>query len=358
MTSLPSIREMFSREQSFRGAEIELARRASRVGWPLGLAVAYALLPLYPPTAHGATVGWLIVGFTSLVNAAWLYYLWHHSEQIGFDTLIVMAYQSIFNLALFQWLAGGTPAPYHELYPFIICQAAAVHPPRRYYPFVATLATLAIVPELGHREHLGEVVTEIVLWFGASVLLSTVMWKIRQQRADLEDGAERASELARVDPLTGLGNRRAFEEVLATELARARGQGVELSLLICDLDRFKEINDRHGHLAGDDCLRQVATALREQLRLTDTCFRWGGDEFAVLLPATGDELAAEVGARLEQYVPQTCNRPDGEPLKLTSGHAVLAEGMSGEELLGAADAALRERKQQRQRSASTFTTAS
>jgi diguanylate cyclase (GGDEF)-like protein len=141
-------------------------------------------------------------------------------------------------------------------------------------------------------------------------------------------------------------------------MARAERHGDELALLICDLDSFKQINDRHGHLAGDDCLRQTAAALRDQLRLTDTCFRWGGDEFAVLLPATGDELAAEVGVRLEQHVPQTCNRPDGSPLRITSGHAVLAEGMSGEELLGAADAALRERKQQRQRSASTFTTAS
>jgi diguanylate cyclase (GGDEF)-like protein len=300
----------------------------------------------------------VVVGATAAFNSGWIYYVLRHNERIGFDTLLVMSYQAVLNVALVQWLAGGMPAPYHELYPFIICQAAAVHPPRRYYPFVATLATLAIVPELGHREHLGEVVTEIVLWFGASVLLSTVMWKIRQQRADLQSGAALASELARVDPLTGLGNRRAFEEVLATELARARRQGVELSLLICDLDRFKEINDRHGHLAGDDCLRQVATALREQLRLTDTCFRWGGDEFAVLLPATGDELAMEVAARVEQHVASVCTRPDGNPLGITSGHGVLRLGMSGDQLLAAADTALRLLKAERQPSARARTTAS
>jgi diguanylate cyclase (GGDEF)-like protein len=349
---------MFSRERSFRGANIDLARKVSKVGWPLGIAIGYALLPFYPPTAHGAEVGWLVIGATTPLNAVWIYYVLRHNDRFGFDTLLAMTYLSALNVALVQWLAGGMPAPYHELYPFIICQAATAHPPRRFYPFMAAIAVVAVVPELGNAAELGDVVTELVLWLGASVMLSVTMWKIRQHRADLQDGAERASELARVDPLTGLGNRRAFEEALSMELARAQRQGTELALLVCDLDSFKQINDRYGHLSGDDCLRQTAAALRDQLRQTDTCFRWGGDEFAVLLPATGDELAAEVAARLDEHVPQTCTRPDGEPLRITSGHALLADGMSGEELLGAADAALRERKAQPQRSASTFTTAS
>src|SRR5204862_6949646 len=95
----------------------------------------------------------------------------------------------------------------------------------------------------------------------------------------------RANALARVDPLTGLGNRRAFEESMATEIARSRRHESPLSLLICDLDQFKKINDAYGHLAGDNCLRQVADALRNELRGADVCFRWGGDEFVVVLPA-------------------------------------------------------------------------
>ena len=348
---------MFSRELSFRGANLELARKASRIGWPLGILIGYSLLPFYPPTAHGAAIGWLAVGASAAFNAAWVFYVLRHNEQITFDTLLVMSYQAVLNVALVQWLAGGLPAPYHELYPFIICQAALVHPPRRFLPFMVATAVLAIAPGTGRE--LGDLITEIVLWFGASLFMSATMWRVRQQRADLESGAEAASELARADPLTGLGNRRAFEETLASELARVRRHGGELALLVCDLDSFKQINDRHGHLAGDDCLRQAASALHDQLRLADRCFRWGGDEFAVLLPATGDALAAEVGARLELHVANVCRRPDGEPLRITTGHGVLSDGMTGDELLAAADGALRERKAAlRQPSASARTTAS
>jgi len=160
-----------------------------------------------------------------------------------------------------------------------------------------------------------------------------------------------------VDPLTGLGNRRAFEEAFLHETARIARDGGSLSLLLCDLDRFKQINDEHGHLAGDDCLRQVGRALRSEVRLAESCFRWGGDEFVVLV--NGDaETVREVGARLEEEVAATCRRPDGKPLRITTGPATLHDGMGGEELLARADTALRERKELRQRSASAFTTAS
>src|SRR5262249_46624662 len=141
-----------------------------------------------------------------------------------------------------------------------------------------------------------------------------------------------------------LGNRRAFEEALAKEIARTRRAGSELSLLVCDLDRFKAINDGHGHLAGDNCLRQVADALRVALRVADACFRWGGDEFVVLLPDTDEIGALQVVSRLELLVTSSCARPDETPLTVTCGHAELLEWMSGEDLVAAADQTLFARK--------------
>jgi diguanylate cyclase (GGDEF)-like protein len=241
----------------------------------------------------------------------------------------------------------------------MICAAAAVHPPRRFVPFAVVMCSAAVVPEIGRASggEVGDLVVEQVLWFGAALFILGLIWHLRQQRANLQSEHLEASELARVDSLTGLGNRRAFEETLARETARIARDSGTLSLLLCDLDRFKQINDEHGHLVGDHCLRQVGEALRTEVRLAESCFRWGGDEFVVLV--NGDEqTVVDVGGRLEAAVAGTCSRPDGQPLRITTGPATLREGMGGDELLARADAALRERKERRQRSASAVTTAS
>jgi diguanylate cyclase (GGDEF)-like protein len=265
-------------------------------------------------------------------------------ERVTRDTLLLTAYLGMLNVAGAQWLAGGLPAPYHELYPFMICTAAAVHTPARFVVFLAVLTGVAVLPELGHPG-IGDLAVELALWAMASVFILGVMWRIRQHRADTLENEARANELARVDPLTGLGNRRAFEESVATEIARARRGAAPLSLLICDLDSFKKINDEYGHLAGDNCLRQVADALRHELRGTDVCFRWGGDEFVVVLADTGELAALEVVARIEAAVAASCARPDESPLRVTCGHAVLLDWMSADDLVATADRALFERKQ-------------
>jgi diguanylate cyclase (GGDEF)-like protein len=276
-----------------------------------------------------------------------LYVLFKHSERMTYDTLLVTSYLGLCMVAMEQWLAGGVPAAYHELFPFMICGAAAVHPPRRFLPFMLFTSIVVIVPEIGRATpaQMGDLVTELVLWLGASVFVLIVMLRLRQNRAELQRGEAEAQELARVDSLTGLGNRRAFEETLVAELSRSARNGTPLSLLVCDLDAFKEINDLHGHLAGDECLRVVADTLCAELRLVDSAFRWGGDEFVLLLVDTPTDGAANLGERLEQIIQDACSRPDGTPLRVTTGHAQLHAGMTGEELLAAADLALRERKE-------------
>jgi diguanylate cyclase (GGDEF)-like protein len=314
------------------------------------VAVAYTLFPLYPPTQEIGTAGWLVAGVLVLPTIGWFYLLFKKGERVSFNTLLVTSYMGVAFVGIEQWLAGGVPAPYHELYPFMICGAAAVHPPRRFFPFMMVTAAVVIVPELGRATpaQIGDLVTELVLWLGASLLIVAVMWRLRQHRTELQEGEAEARELARVDPLTRLGNRRAFEEALNAEVARSVRAGAPLSLLLCDLDCFKEINDHHGHLAGDDCLGQAAAALRAELRLADSAYRWGGDEFVALLADTDARGAEDVAARIRRAVEQSCSRPDGSPISITSGWAELHENMTGQELLAAADLALRERKESRE----------
>jgi diguanylate cyclase (GGDEF)-like protein len=108
----------------------------------------------------------------------------------------------------------------------------------------------------------------------------------------------RIQELSITDDCTGLYNARHLFTVLAEELHRSERFGYEFSLLFLDLDHFKSVNDEYGHLIGSKLLGQVGQSLRENLRLVDAAFRYGGDEFAILLPQTGTDAALLVARRL------------------------------------------------------------
>jgi diguanylate cyclase (GGDEF)-like protein/PAS domain S-box-containing protein len=152
---------------------------------------------------------------------------------------------------------------------------------------------------------------------------------IAQEREDLIAEVE---SLARSDALTGLPNRRALDEVLPREMARALRAGSSLCLAIVDIDHFKSYNDTHGHLAGDAVLRDCAAAWDQELRGEDTILRYGGEEFLVVLPDCGPDDAAEIMERLRAATPdeQTCS----------AGLAVWKPGESIDELVGRADKAL------------------
>jgi len=121
---------------------------------------------------------------------------------------------------------------------------------------------------------------------------------------------EAASRESRCDALTGLANRRAFEERLPVELSRASRSARPVSLCLLDLDGFKRVNDRLGHQAGDEVLRSVARIL-ERSRMSDDCFRTGGDEFAILMPGTTAEEATIAAERVVAQV-RAAGLGDGE----------------------------------------------
>jgi diguanylate cyclase (GGDEF)-like protein len=156
--------------------------------------------------------------------------------------------------------------------------------------------------------------------------------------------------LARRDELTGVGNYRSLHERLGEEIARHRRHSREFALVLLDLDGFKEVNERFGHLEGDRLLAEIGVALSDEVRAEDSVFRQGGDEFAVIVPEAHAEEAEEVAARLRARV---CRRGFGtdvaRPVSAATGFAMFpADGASVEELLGFADgdlfAAKRERR--------------
>ena len=151
---------------------------------------------------------------------------------------------------------------------------------------------------------------------------------------------------AGTDALTGLYNRRLFEEYFDKEMSRARRSGAQLALMIADLHRFKEVNDRYGHPLGDEALKYVAAAARDTLRSSDFAFRVGGDEFAVLLPQCDGERCEALGGRLRnryEILVQALHL--AVPLTLDYGTAVFpSDGDGREALVRVADRRLYEMK--------------
>jgi diguanylate cyclase (GGDEF)-like protein len=145
---------------------------------------------------------------------------------------------------------------------------------------------------------------------------------------------------AHTDPLTGMLNRRGFEERFAVEIERSARTAEPFALLLGDLDHFKGLNDRFGHIAGDEALAAIGEALRDACRAIDTAARIGGEEFVLLMPATGVEDGFEAAERLRTSVCDL-NGPDGSPLTISFGvveHPV--HGQVWPELMRAADSAL------------------
>jgi diguanylate cyclase (GGDEF)-like protein len=134
------------------------------------------------------------------------------------------------------------------------------------------------------------------------------------QRARLFDRTER---LATTDGLTGLTNHRTFQERLETQLAQAQRYGKRVSLLLCDVDHFKSVNDTYGHPVGDEVLRGLARTLVKEARGTDVVARYGGEEFAIVMPETDPGGALVIAERIRDRVSRMVfDTPQG-PLRVT-----------------------------------------
>jgi len=167
--------------------------------------------------------------------------------------------------------------------------------------------------------------------------------ELKQRNKQLVDLTKRLEVMAITDPLTGIYNRRHFEEILKTEFVRATRYGHGLSCLMVDVDHFKRINDKYGHDTGDAVLKKVTELITSCLRKVDALARWGGEEFIVLLPETGVKGARSVAERILRCVSghRFKKLPDSETVTVSIGVSAI-DGKTGswEDLIKAADDAL------------------
>ena len=344
------IRELFrSRPDPYEGASLEASRRGVAAVLGLTSLLTLVFLPLEPVNEQIGWAGWPIAGALVGAGSAGTFLLLR--AEPSFDDLLGVACAGIAAIALLNWLAGGGSSAYEDLY-VLWLGAAAVQPPRRAFTVLAGMLVLLALPlayEGTDAEVVGDLVGEGLLLVVVGLMLITYLQFVRRERAGLQSGAEVARRLAGVDALTGLGNRRAFDEALTAEAARSARSGSPLSIGLLDVDGLKRINDRFGHLEGDRCLRDIARAAESSVRSSDRCFRWGGDEFVVMLPATDRPRAEEVLRRMTANVTASCETPDGNAVELTWATAELAVGAGPEEVLTAADVALLERKTEKRR---------
>ena len=266
-----------------------------------GFVLGGALTIVSPPTEAIGQAGWLVAASLAVPCFVMSFLLLRPGSTVGFDGMLVIVYAGIAGIATMEWLAGGHGTPYHWLYLSAAVFPPSIHPPRRAACIVAA-SSIAVALPLTYSTWSAMLVADIVLQISFIAILAyaamTIMDAMREHSFGLQRESEEARQLARLDPLTGLQNRRAFDERLAEEARQASGD-CPLSLMVLDLDDFKAINDEQGHQRGDLVLKEVAAALRSAVRSPDACFRWGGDEFAVILPGTSPEVAVRIAARVK-----------------------------------------------------------
>jgi diguanylate cyclase (GGDEF)-like protein len=344
------VRAMLERRADpYEGADLVTSRRVTAALLGLSSLLALVLLSFEAPDSEIGDAGWALALAIILSGLGGSVLVARRSA--SFDDLLVVACAGVVGVGLLNWLAGGGASAYAQLFVLWV-GAGAVHPPRRAFPYLAALLGVLWAPLLyggADADAATMLGAQSLLILAIGLVLISYLFYVRLQRTSLRAGAEVARRLARIDELTGLGNRRALDDALTGEAAGSARGGGPLSIGLVDLDGLKRINDRFGHLEGDRCLQQAAREMERSVRADDRCFRWGGDEFVVVLPGTRRDGAEQVLARTATDVGRICARGDEVGLTVSYGVAELTPGESAEELLAMADLALMEQKTEKRR---------
>jgi diguanylate cyclase (GGDEF)-like protein len=344
------------RPDPFAGGDIGNAQRLGGLFWILLVVLTVAMWALSPPTDAIGEAGW-IPGAAIVACLGGMALAMRRERLPDWNKLLGVAYLTVVGMGAMEWLAGGLGSPYERLLLLPMGFVAAIQPPRRIVAFLGFLGLAFATPFLydgWNADAANGVGATFVIWCGLALGVNVLMSGVRAQRlAHAQEEAEareeateameeatEAREEARVDALTGLHNRRAFDEMISVEVARARRLDFPLCMAMVDIENFKQINDTWSYAEGDRCLREVSAALRGTLREPDLCFRWGGDEFAIILGGTTAEEATQLGDRLRNEVGAACRRPDEDPIRILFAVAELRDGMPPEELVELAGLAL------------------
>jgi diguanylate cyclase (GGDEF)-like protein len=274
--------------------------------------------------------------------------LWSESTRLQwsarqfFEAVLLLASLSLMALLVFGGLLPGPMANYPLEFlctPFLLW-AAYRFGQREAATASVLLAWIALWGTLHGfgpfvRPDPNESLILLQTYMGVSAVMSLVLGAVVSER---EQAVELLRQLAVTDPLTGLANYRQFMDTLEAEIRRSDRTGRDFALLLFDLDKLKRINDRHGHVTGSRALCRLAAALRKSKRAIDTAARFGGDEFALILPEADEEAALHVAVRIAHEL-----ESDGEVPEVTCSVGVAVyprDGATCEALLASADVGL------------------
>jgi diguanylate cyclase (GGDEF)-like protein len=264
------------------------------------MTVAFAFLAL-PPDTHQTTDLFLAFGLTAFVTVVAVVAPWHKLPRIC-QVLPAMAFLPV--IMILREMEGGPGSGYAALLILPVLWLALYSTGEAVAIAVGGVAAALVTPILlvGNPRY----PASEWRWTGITVTVVAVAgYTVIRLVARSRRLAARLSELASTDPLTLLPNRRSWDEQLAREIARARRTRAPLSIALVDLDGLKAVNDEFGHLAGDALLQDCARAWKSHIRIEDFIARYGGDEFAVLLPACPLEEAVVVIDRISSGTPGT-----------------------------------------------------
>jgi diguanylate cyclase (GGDEF)-like protein len=304
--------------------------------------IAAVLMVIDPPTGAIGGAGWIPAGATVALAFGFGAAMVVQERPLPPAILFAIALSGPTMLGVLQWLSGRESA-YVQLLILSVVWCAVVLPAQQLAVAAAADSAVAFLPVVTgdwSSEMLSDRIATLGIMWGLAIVCFVHANRMRSVRRSLRAEAAEADELARVDALTGLGNRRALDEELVARVALAGRSRTPLCALVGDVDGFKGVNDRFGHAEGDRILSEVAFTIRDVVRAPDSCFRWGGDEFVVLLSDVDLASAAEVSDRITSTVAARCSTPDMKPIRLTLGTAEHVPGQPGSRLLAIADAAL------------------
>jgi diguanylate cyclase (GGDEF)-like protein len=299
-------------------------------------AVAAVLLALDPPTGAIGGMGWIPAAATVALAFAFGIGMVVNERPLPPFVLFGVALSGPVMLGVLQWLSGRESA-YVQLLVLSVVWCGVVLPARRLAICVALGTVVVFLPAASGdftREMLPERLATLGVMWALAIVCLVHATRMRDVRRSLLAEAADADERARVDALTGLGNRRALDDELVSRVASAVRTGRPLCALVGDVDGFKQVNDRLGHHEGDRLLGEIAFTMRDVVRAPDSCFRWGGDEFVVLLSDADLPAAEEVAVRITSTIATR------HATHVTFGAAEHVPGQPPGHLLAIADAAL------------------
>lgn len=348
-----------ARETGFSECAIALRRALSTtpVGWTLAVWFCWGRVPVH------AIAQWL--GIAAVV---WAGSLWVLQKMIGAGSKLAVHRRQLlwiagldgFGWGLLTWFLIGYDPVLDATLMALLCGVASINAQVygtyvvAYYGQIGILWTISVVGLLlvaGSPNALDFVVGLGVFLsltaYYTSAISKRLLEGIRLQHANATLAAQLRKALQKVeldaatDALTGHWNRRALDEVLRQQLERRAFSGKPFSILMLDIDFFKNINDEFGHMVGDDVLRAFAQKLREFLRGDDVCARFGGEEFVVVLPDTPLATAMDIGERIRKGIAQAplLTKPEVRTT-VSIGVATMEQELSITDLFAAADAAV------------------